>query len=145
MNTIEWTDELSVGMDLIDEQHKQWITHFNELAIAVDNCQGESKIGNTLLFLLEYTQFHFETEEKFMAEYPYEEREAHVEKHRMLIDTVEDLARDYKEEGATHSLAEAVDTFLGNWLIDHIRQTDMGFGAALRAAGAEQTTEPSAV
>ena len=44
----------------------------------------------------------------------------------------------YRDEAVvlrTYKLAEAVDTFLGNWLIKHIQDVDMKFGAFVKKEG----------
>ncbi|MBC8371990.1 MAG: hypothetical protein H8E53_00220 [Planctomycetes bacterium] len=50
---------------------------------------------------------------------------------------MERLVDDFQEEGATHILADFLETFLGNWLVDHIRGTDVQFGAHLKDKGIE--------
>ena len=44
-----------------------------------------------------------------------------------------------QEEGANTVLADAIDTFLANWLIDHIRDVDMKLGAFFKEKGVEVT------
>ena len=135
MKTLQWTDSLSVGIDLIDEQHKTWIAHFNTVAKAVAAQKGPTQTAMTLNFLREYTEEHFGTEEKHMMAGDYPEFAAHKTKHDMLRDTLTDLVREYEEEGATYVLADALDTFLGNWLIQHIESADMQFGAFAKENG----------
>jgi hemerythrin len=52
----------------------------------------------------------------------------HQAKHEALRRTVADLIQDFNEEGVTSALADAVETLLGNWLIQHIQQVDQRFG-----------------
>ena len=70
-----------------------------------------------------------------MAEFGYPDREAHQAKHRELRATLADLDEDFGQEGATNKLADAVNTFLGNWLVSHIRTVDLKFGAYLKEKG----------
>ena len=59
--------------------------------------------------------------------------------HRMLQDefkkTLYNLVEDFREEGASHALAEAIDTMLVNWLFKHIRIVDVEFGKFLKSKG----------
>ncbi len=132
MKEVQWSDEISVGVELIDEQHKMWIHHLNDLAKSVESHQGPAKIAATLNFLIEYTHFHFSTEEKQMIANPYEGLEQHKKKHAEFKITLSNLEEDFKEEGATPELANAIDTLLANWLIKHILEVDMEFGAFLK-------------
>ena len=135
MKTLQWTDALSVGVELIDNQHRTWIAHFNRAAAAVASAQGPTQIIETLGFLVDYTSVHFSTEERHMSASGYPELTAHKAKHDQLTTTLADLVQDFEEEGATHVLADAVDTLLGNWLIRHIQEVDMRFGAFVKERG----------
>jgi len=77
MKEITWTNDLSVGIELIDEQHKMLIKHLNDLSQSLESGQGPAKIANTLNFLIDYTKFHFTAEEKHMAANDYPELKNH--------------------------------------------------------------------
>jgi hemerythrin len=135
MKKIQWDDSLSVGVSAIDEQHKTWIGRYNSVVEAIESRGGPAPVTNTLGFLIDYTDVHFSTEEGFMTQAGYPALGAHKEKHEELRGTVAGLVQDFEEEGETHVLETAVETFLGNWLIDHIRETDQLFGAFVKANG----------
>jgi hemerythrin len=135
MNKLEWNETLSIGSDLIDNQHKQWIKHYNQTAEAVANQQEIMQISKTLGFLIDYTETHFTTEERNMAAHHYHGIDDHKAQHNELRRTLADLIRDFEEEGVTHALADAIDTFLGNWLIKHIQEVDTKFGVFITEKG----------
>jgi hemerythrin len=133
MRTLEWDDTLSIGVEMIDEQHRTWIERFNKVAEAVKERRGANEISRTLGFLVDYTEEHFGTEEARMAETGYPESEAHLDRHNDIRLTLNGLVEDFREDGPTEELAGDVETFLGNWLIKHIREVDMKLGAFLAA------------
>ncbi|MFC1682942.1 bacteriohemerythrin [Candidatus Zixiibacteriota bacterium] len=135
MPEIQWSDDLSVGIELIDEQHRVLIERMNDVSTATEAHHGVEKIAKTLDFLVEYTDFHFSTEEKHMATHSYPGLEEHHAKHEELKDTLRNLEQDFKEEGATFTLADSVNTLLGNWLMKHIKAVDVPFGAFLKEKG----------
>ncbi len=135
MRKIQWDESLSIGVPLIDEQHKIWIKHLSDVAVAIEAIQGPRRVAEALGFLLEYTGTHFATEEKAMADSQYEGFDEHRCKHQELKATLIDLEGEFKEDGATHILAESVNTFMANWLADHIKEVDLKFGAFLREKG----------
>jgi hemerythrin-like metal-binding protein len=132
MPTFEWTQNLAVGIDLIDEQHKMLFQRANDVSQSLDSGQGLTQIIKTLDFLIDYTLFHFSTEENHMKANRYTGLEAHQASHRGLINTLNDLERDFKEEGATNQLADALNSFLNNWLVKHIKGIDVQFGKFLK-------------
>ncbi|MBD3237059.1 MAG: bacteriohemerythrin [Candidatus Eisenbacteria bacterium] len=132
MSRVQWDESLSIGIRVIDEQHQRWIQHLNEVASALESEEGAAHIVKTLGFLVDYTEYHFTTEEKHMAAHGYPEIEAHRAKHAELKRTLANLVQEFEEDGATQSLADAVDTLLGNWLVKHIREVDQAFGDFLQ-------------
>jgi hemerythrin len=132
MSNIQWDESLSVGVGLIDEQHRKWIERLNEVESAIKARRGMQQIVSTLDFLSEYTRFHFSTEEQYMVQTGYPELENHMAKHEELRKTLGNLIEDFKEDGITEKISEAVGTFLGNWLKDHIRVVDQVFAAFLK-------------
>ncbi len=141
MEKIHWSDNLSVGVELIDEQHKMLIQRLNDMTSAIEESKGPNEIARTLNFLIEYTDFHFSAEEKHMKANEYPTLEEHMTKHEEFKTTLANLERDYKEDGATPLLADSIDAFLVNWLVKHISEVDVNFGAFLKDRGVTLTGE----
>jgi hemerythrin-like metal-binding protein len=135
MAKVEWDDSLSVNVDLIDEQHKMLIQRLSDLHEAVGAHKGPNEIVRTLNFLSEYTEFHFGTEETHMKANDYPEMAEHMKLHDEFRGTITSLGEDFEEEGATASLADSIEILLVNWLLKHIRGTDVRFGQFLREKG----------
>ena len=135
MDNIIWNESLSVNVDLIDSQHKELIKRINDISEAVDTSQSPETILNTLTFMSEYTDFHFSTEEKHMKEKAYPGMDLHVKQHNEFKDMVKTMIADFKEEGPTPALGQSINTYLMNWLIDHIKGIDKKFGEFLGTKG----------
>jgi hemerythrin len=82
---------------------------------------GHTKIIETLLFMTEYTDFHFSTEERYMKELDYPAMDNHLKQHEEFKSMLKTLEEDFKEDGATKVVSKSINTFLGNWLIKHIK------------------------
>jgi hemerythrin len=128
MKKIQWSDGLSINLEPIDIQHQKWIEHYNEVVEAIESQKDKAHIAKTLGFLSDYTNTHFAAEEDYMGKNQYPEFQEHKAKHEALRQTVADLIQDFDEEGVTSALADAIETLLGNWLIQHIQQVDQLFG-----------------
>ena len=136
MRKMQWQNGLSVGIETIDNQHKRWIEYYNKTAAAVASGQTPSQISKTLGFLIDYTEVHFSSEEKYMSEHSYPGLDEHKGKHNELRSTLAGLVKDFEEEGVTPYLGEALETFLGNWLIKHIQEFDRKFGDSVKSGQA---------
>ena len=143
MAKMQWDVSLSVGVDLIDEQHKMWIGRLGELSRAIEAHQVVSESVRALEFLIEYTKLHFSTEEDAMDKHAYPGVEEHKQKHEELRTTLAGLEQDFREDGLTPALTDAVNNVLLNWLVNHIKTIDVAFGAFLKEKGIVITGEVS--
>jgi hemerythrin len=132
MVKIEWTDGLATGVELIDNQHKLLLEKLNDISEAIEKEQGVQVITKTLDFMMDYTDFHFGTEEKRMLKTNYPRMEYHKTMHKEFVDTLKNMTLEFQEDGATQRLAESVNVFLFNWLVKHIRGVDGAFGRFLK-------------
>ena len=135
MAKIEWDDSLSIGIELIDEQHKMLIQRLSDLSNAVEMKQGEMEVTKTLDFMIEYTDFHFSSEEKHMAEQNYPGLDEQKRLHEEFKKTLSGIVAEYREDGPTRELTTAVNTLLVNWLINHIKGVDHKFAEFLNDKG----------
>jgi len=135
MKEAKWDDSLSVGISIVDEQHKALIAKMNDVSKAVELAHGPLEVTRTLGFLSDYTNYHFADEEKCMQRSSYPGLADQQAAHQEFRDALADLEQDFEEEGSTQSLAEAVNTLLFNWLVTHIEGLDREFGAYLKREG----------
>ena len=135
MVKIEWSDGLSIGVDLVDEQHKELLTKMNDISHSIEHNHGVESITKTLDFMIEYTDYHFGTEEKHMETTAYPRIEYHKKMHAEFVDMIKKMTTEYFEDGATQELAESVNVYLFNWLVKHIKGVDGAFGKYLTEKG----------
>jgi len=122
MPLIEWTDDLDVGFDLIDKQHRVLVEMINELYDALMEIKGQEALRKIVNRMVEYAAIHFMVEEKHMVDHGYENYEKHKIIHDSFSRKAVDLKKQLSEEGFVLSLD--VLNFLRDWLIDHIKGTD---------------------
>ena len=122
MPSMEWTDELSVKIELVDKQHKVLVEMINELYDAVMEIKGQDALKKIINRLVEYTVIHFMTEEKWMVEFNYEGYDEHKKIHEDFKQKAIEVQNQLKEDGFVLSLD--VLNFLRDWLKNHIMGTD---------------------
>ncbi len=133
MTNIEWDNNLSVGIELIDDQHKMLIQKLNDLSSAMEKTMGETETVKALDFMIDYTDFHFSAEEKLMDERDYPGLELQLKQHAEFKAMLQQLVEDFEEEGPTKELVSSVNVFLMNWLIKHIQGSDLKLGEFLNS------------
>ncbi|MEK7700013.1 MAG: hemerythrin domain-containing protein [Planctomycetota bacterium] len=65
---VQWSENLAVGVTMIDDQHKGIFSRINTLMSAMSQGKGKEEVGKVLEFLADYTKKHFSAEEKLMME-----------------------------------------------------------------------------
>jgi hemerythrin len=122
----EWTDELSIGVEQIDNQHKKLVSIVNDFHENVDKDSGETAVRKTLKDLVHYVQTHFADEEKVMEKYNYPQLEFHRRMHEGLTDSVFKYVEKLQIGQKIINLDMAI--FLKGWLENHIAETDKKIG-----------------
>lgn len=131
MPKIEWDNSLSIGVEIIDEQHKMLIQKLQDLSEAFKVGLEQNKMLKTIDFMIDYTDFHFSEEEKLMAENNYPGLEIQKSQHTEFRETLDHIQEDYMDEGPTKALATSINVFLLNWLRQHITVSDVQIGKYL--------------
>ncbi|MBL3599036.1 MAG: bacteriohemerythrin [gamma proteobacterium endosymbiont of Lamellibrachia anaximandri] len=126
MDFIEWSESMSVGNPLIDQDHKIIIKLINQLHHHVGAEEDRKALASALNTLIDYTLYHFSREERVMMACKYPSFEAHKRQHEKLIEQVVDTAHRFFEKKEDIVQDELLD-FLKSWLINHILKQDMGF------------------
>jgi len=132
MPIFQWKDDLSIGIDEIDEQHKELIKKLNNLAEAILQQKGTDQIVRAMRFMENYADTHFSTEEKYMERYNYIDLQHQKDDHERFKNVVKKLKRELESEGVSESFAALVQRYLIDWLILHIKNSDLKFGEFLR-------------
>ena len=60
---MKWTQDMAVGIETIDEQHKELFKRISDLLQAIREHRCKSEIDGTIKFLDDYARFHFGEEE----------------------------------------------------------------------------------
>ncbi|GHT90983.1 hypothetical protein AGMMS49545_14460 [Betaproteobacteria bacterium] len=136
IHDFKWSDEYSVGIDEIDEQHKTLFTLIDRLHQAILHKEGSKVCGGILNELVDYTRIHFSLEQTLMRVGGYPEYAEHCGLHKALVDEVEAL--QHKIETGQAAISFELLQFLRNWLTKHILGEDMKYGSYFRKQGASQ-------
>lgn len=126
---IQWSDEFSVGVAEIDEQHKKLIGMINNLIGVAREKNLRMVSGKIIQDMAEYTVYHFSTEEKYFDQFGYADSAAHKLQHQTFVAKVLELQKQFVEtpdEELLPFLYNILD-YLQDWLIHHIIGSDKRF------------------
>lgn len=129
---LQWTDDLSVGVVEIDNQHKELFLRVNNLLDAMKQGRGKEEISGLIKFLGDYTIMHFGLEEEYMLRHEYPDYASHKLKHMHFTEEFSQARTAFETEGATPDLVVRISMLLTGWWIAHIRGVDKLLGIFLR-------------
>ena len=128
MPEITWSERFSVGVRVLDEQHKRLIEMINTI-------QGQSDASTmfgVVMQMFNYTADHFQTEEKLMRSRGYSELDQQIRQHKEFLSKTTDFAgRDFGNPAARAQ----VESYLREWLVHHILEEDMKYKNLLSKDG----------
>ncbi|NNF84255.1 MAG: hemerythrin family protein [Deltaproteobacteria bacterium] len=127
-----WTEDLSVGVDVIDNQHKELFSTADSLLTAVERDEGRGEVTKVVAFLEGYVETHFQMEEMYMKRHNYPDYPAHKIDHTTFISDFYDLRQELDNNGVTPELTVRLANWIGEWLVNHIGRMDKALGAFLR-------------
>jgi hemerythrin len=130
-----WSQDLSIGIELLDSQHKELFQHISTLRAALRAGTSRDTLFKTLSFLEEYVVVHFDAEVQYMRRFDYPGINEHETEHQKFIKAL----ADFKKELQTLESRGEITSFLGieierklsGWLADHIGNIDKKMGAFL--------------
>lgn len=126
---MKWSDDLKIGVPKIDREHQGLVEAVNALFDACSKGMGRKKVGETLQYLKQYVVTHFSDEEAIQREVQYPGYAQHRQIHAAFVQKVLAYEQRFNEEGPTIALVADFNTFVSNWLIQHISVEDKKIGA----------------
>ncbi len=133
---VDWSDDLLIGHDVIDDDHKYLMSKLDEYSIAIQTNQEKEKAGTIFEDLIEYTGQHFAREEAMMLACKYPQYSNHRQVHEMLLKMVKDLLKVFRQATENFDHQSTIN-FLRHWLLGHISSMDMSYASYLKGHEAE--------
>lgn len=130
---IKWTDDFSVGVARIDEQHKKLISMINRLLREPYARTRSESISDLLSVMTSYASEHFRAEEELMSEYGYPRLEDHKLQHKEFRRKTVEFCNATTIGAA--SVPDTMLTYLREWLIHHILREDMRYKSFFQNIG----------
>ena len=128
MAYIEWTNDFSTGIDVIDRQHKRIIHYINQLEDA-QTLNDSKLVSEVLINLIDYTFSHFAFEESLMDEAEYIGANVHKKTHEVFRDKIIEYQ---KKHNKGIDVNEELKKLLNNWLLNHISDDDSSYAPVVR-------------
>ncbi|MCL2382021.1 MAG: bacteriohemerythrin [Treponema sp.] len=129
---IHWTDRLSIGIKVIDDQHRGLVDLVNEMFNhATGNYAQERDYFSRIIHeTVKYVKDHFSAEEKMLLAMKYPGYGEHKKAHETFVHAILENAQAY-EAGKRFTLS-TFTRFLKDWILSHIALMDKQYAEYLK-------------
>lgn len=117
-----WKETYRIGNKEIDEQHYQLFSKIENLLVIAKSGDIENKkkeCRDLIEFLVDYTKFHFDTEEKIQRDMQYVGYAQHAWIHQGFIKTIQEYKEKMEQDFSLNILKSFAGTLL-TWLAQHV-------------------------
>lgn len=133
MGYIEWSSYLVLGIKEVDDQHHKLVDIINKLYEGLFEEHAHETLIEVMGELIQYTEQHFEEEEKLFVLHDYIDNEEHIKKHKEFTEKI----YFYRDQIKSGKMVLSLDilSFLTEWLTDHIQGIDKEYVQFLKNKG----------
>ena len=126
---VEWSEKYSVGIDMINRQHRELVNQTNQLykACLARDKELDNVFREAMSSMVEYVRFHFTAELELLQRIKYPKYQEHKKEHDGLIMKILGAAKDFNE-GNKFIPNNFVRT-LKDWVFSHIAVYDQLYAA----------------
>jgi len=132
-NAVEWSDDFSVKVSLMDDEHKVLFDLINDLNSAMMDGQSSREIGKILDSLIDYTEYHFNHEEEMLKKISYPNISEQEKYHKLFVNKMKEFKKEM-ESGEVLLSVKIID-FLKDWLVSHIVNIDTKYSGFTNERG----------
>ena len=122
---ITWSSTFSVGIKIIDDQHKGLLNLVNDLFNHVTGNEAEEQayFAKVIQQAVQYVKVHFMTEEKIMIHTKFPGYAEHKKAHDAFVLAVVDNVKNFRSASKKLALMDFTK-FLKEWILTHIAIMD---------------------
>ena len=122
MSLLQWKPEYSVGIQSMDDEHREMIELINATCEKLSSETSADQVEEYLGEILSTISMHFALEERMMQKAGYDEYQAHKDDHEVLLDRLRDLMDDFFVDPASGAMR--LEHGLSDWFAGHFSTFD---------------------
>lgn len=138
MPTLEWSDELVLDNEVMDDTHREFVYLLAkvEAAGALDDTRPLLQAWDALV---EHTQDHFDREDAWMQQTGFAASNCHAGQHHVILEILREMQRRAHTDTDLALLRQLVGE-LGKWFVQHAQTMDTALAGHLQSVGFDPHT-----
>jgi len=125
---VDFTDDLLIGIEHIDNQHRTLIDYTNNLISIGSKAANQDEVEKSLVFIGNYVLKHFADEEAFQVKIGYPQSERHRKLHLDFIEVYKTFVDNYKKNGHSPKFVAIFKNTIVAWVVNHVMVEDQNIG-----------------
>jgi hemerythrin-like metal-binding protein len=133
MSTLTWTDNLALGLPVMDDTHREFVGLLTKVVTATD-----MSLLSLWRELITHTDTHFAREDQWMKDTGFASTNCHTTQHQVVLQVM----REGDKHGNAGDLAivRQMADELGIWFPQHAQSMDAALALHLRGVGYDKST-----
>ena len=121
---LQWNERFATGFHSVDLQHQELFKMVNGLETSIREGKAKEAFAETLTFLGNYVQKHFNEEEACMHAVNCPSAQQNEEAHKEFLSVYGGFVSRFNKEGYTDAMARELHDTAQKWLVKHICSID---------------------
>lgn len=130
---LKWDDSLEIGVDKIDNQHKELLERINKFFKTIDEGITKEEAVKTLEFLENYTKEHFKDEEELQKKYKYPKYNLQYEEHQDFINQLDTIRYALVRHELSDRLINQMQLKITDYWKNHVMCLDRELGEYVKS------------
>lgn len=133
MSTLQWSDNLALGLTFMDDTHQEFVELLATVVQAPDD-----QLQDAWHMLVEHTHEHFSREDAWMRDTRFSSSNCHTTQHQVVLQVMREGEKrgERGELGMIRQMAHE----LGIWFPQHAQSMDAALALHLRSVGYDPAT-----
>jgi hemerythrin-like metal-binding protein len=133
-STLLWSDSLALGLDVMDDTHREFIALLKQVDQA-----AELDLLASWQRVVDHTQDHFDREDRWMRSTGFSSSNCHTMQHQVVLQVMREVAARVQQSKDSAMLRD-MSQQLGQWFLHHAQSMDAALALHLRSAGFDPLT-----
>ncbi len=132
--TLEWSDDLALDLDFMDDTHREFVD-----LLAATESADDSQVLASFEELITHTEGHFGSEDQWMKDTHFSSSNCHAMQHDVVLQVMREGLKRGREQGDL-KLVRQMAHEIGIWFPQHAQTMDAALAQHLRGVGYDAAT-----
>lgn len=133
-NTLyQWDSRYDLGIEIINREHQKLFSTMNKIIDLTSKESNQEQLVLVIDELIDYSEYHFQSEERILTRHQYPEIKEHQGEHEMFREIVILFKKQFLSGKAL--LQIDIFNYLANWFAHHVQVTDRKYASFFKDNG----------